>query len=93
VPQSSVAVAVPATGIDEGLQPKSEPAGQEVNTGAVLSAILITTQHVTCPWSQVMVRHNVSLPQPEPAVYVTDEPEEGLGMLPVPPAPCVMPQL
>jgi hypothetical protein len=35
--QTSVAVAVPQPGIVPGLQPKSEPAGHEVNTGGLTS--------------------------------------------------------
>jgi hypothetical protein len=35
--QTSVAVAVPQPGIVPGLQPKSEPAGHDVNTGASTS--------------------------------------------------------
>ena len=37
--QTSVAVAVPAIGNDDGLQPSEEEAGQEVNTGASVSAV------------------------------------------------------
>ena len=37
--QLSVAVAVPAAGNDDGLQPSEEEAGQEVNTGASVSAV------------------------------------------------------
>ena len=37
--QTSVAVAVPAAGNDDGLQPSEEEAGQEVNTGASVSAV------------------------------------------------------
>ena len=37
VPQLSVALAVPGPGIDAGLQPRLLPAGQKVNTGAVVS--------------------------------------------------------
>ena len=37
--QTSVAVAVPALGKDDGLHPSEEEAGQEVNTGASVSAV------------------------------------------------------
>ena len=37
--QLSVAVAVPAAGNEAGLQPSEEEAGQEVNTGASVSAV------------------------------------------------------
>jgi hypothetical protein len=37
--QTSVAVAVPALGNEVGLQPSEEAAGQEVNTGALVSAV------------------------------------------------------
>ena len=37
--QLSEAVAVPAAGKDVGLQPSEEEAGQEVNTGASVSAV------------------------------------------------------
>ena len=37
--QLSVAVAVPAAGNEEGLQPSEEEAGQDVNTGASVSAV------------------------------------------------------
>ena len=37
--QTSVAIAVPALGKDVGLQPSEEEAGQEVNTGASVSAV------------------------------------------------------
>ena len=37
--QLSVAVAVPAVGKEVGLQPSEEEAGQEVNTGASVSAV------------------------------------------------------
>ena len=37
--QLSEAVAVPALGKDEGLHPSEEEAGQEVNTGASVSAV------------------------------------------------------
>jgi hypothetical protein len=37
--QSSVAVAVPQPGMEPGLHPRSEPAGQEVNPGGVVSTV------------------------------------------------------
>jgi hypothetical protein len=37
--QTSEAVAVPAEGNEEGLQPSEEETGQEVNTGASVSAV------------------------------------------------------
>jgi hypothetical protein len=49
LPQSSVAVAVPAAGTPLGLQPRSEPEGQNVITGAVTSAVQVNI------WSQVVV--------------------------------------
>ena len=39
VPQSSVAVAVPAEGTPVGLHPRAEPAGHDVNVGGVVSAV------------------------------------------------------
>jgi hypothetical protein len=40
VPQASVAVAAPAAGTPlAGLQPRSDPAGQKVNTGGVRSSV------------------------------------------------------
>src|SRR5204862_5773733 len=39
VPQLSVAVALPAEGTPVGLYPSAEPAGHDVNTGAVVSAV------------------------------------------------------
>ncbi len=59
VPQSSVAMAVPGAGTPPGLHPRSEPAGQKVNTGAVTSTVQVNT----CV--QVAV-----FPQPSVAVYV-----------------------
>jgi hypothetical protein len=59
VPQLSVAIAVPAAGTPDGLQPRSEPAGHEVNTGGVVSSTQVKV------WVQVAV-----LPQPSVAVYV-----------------------
>ena len=56
-PQLSVAIAVLAAGIDVGLQPKFEPAGQVVNTGGVVSEVQVKV------WVQVVV-----LPQPSVAV-------------------------
>ena len=37
VPQLSVAVAIPGPGTSEGLQPRSDPAGQNVKDGGVTS--------------------------------------------------------
>jgi hypothetical protein len=59
VPQASVAVAAPGAGTPVGLQPRSEPGGQKVNTGGVTSTVHVNT----CV--QVAV-----LPQPSVAVYV-----------------------
>jgi hypothetical protein len=59
VPQASVAVAAPGAGTPAGLQPRSEPGGQKVNTGGVTSTVHVNT----CV--QVAV-----LPQPSVAVYV-----------------------
>jgi len=59
VPQSSVATAAPGAGIPIGLQPRSEPGGQNVNTGGVTSTVQVNT----CV--QVAV-----FPQPSVAVYV-----------------------
>jgi hypothetical protein len=41
VPQLSVAVALPGAGTPEGLHPKSEPGGQNVNTGATESVVQV----------------------------------------------------
>ena len=57
VPQLSVAVATPAAGTPEGLHPRFEPAGQNVNTGGVVSS----TQVNTCKQVEVF-------PQPSLAV-------------------------
>ena len=38
-PQLSVAVALPAAGTPDGLHPKVESAGQNVNTGACVSVV------------------------------------------------------
>ena len=43
VPQSSVAMAAPGAGIPIGLQPRSEPRGQKVNTGGVTSTVQVNT--------------------------------------------------
>ena len=43
VPQSSVAVATPGAGTSEGLQPRSDPGGQNVNTGGVTSTVHVNT--------------------------------------------------
>src|SRR5204863_362345 len=59
VPQLSVAVAVPAAGTPVGLHPRLEPAGQDVNTGAVVSTVHVNT----CV-------HVEELPQASVAVYV-----------------------
>ena len=59
VPQSSVATAAPGAGIPIGLQPRSEPGGQNVNTGGVTSTVQVNT----CV--QVAV-----FPHPSVAVYV-----------------------
>ena len=39
VPQLSVAVALPGPGTPDGLHPKLEPGGHEVNTGAIVSVV------------------------------------------------------
>ncbi len=60
VPQSSVAVAAPGAGTPPpGLHPRSEPGGQNVNTGSVTSTVQVNT----CV--QVAV-----FPHPSVAVYV-----------------------
>jgi hypothetical protein len=59
VPQASVAVAAPGAGTPAGLQPRSEPGGQKVNTGGVTSTVHVNT----CV--QIAV-----LPQASVAVYV-----------------------
>ena len=59
VPHASVATAVPAAGTPAGLQPRFEPAGQEVIVGGVTSAVQVNT------WAHVAV-----LPQASVAVYV-----------------------
>jgi len=59
VPQSSVAMAAPGAGTPPGLHPRSEPTGQNVNTGDVTSTVQVNT----CV--QVAV-----LPHPSVAVYV-----------------------
>ena len=41
VPQLSVAVALPAAGTPDGLHPKVESAGQNVNTGATESVVQV----------------------------------------------------
>ncbi len=40
-PQLSVAVALPAAGTPDGLHPKVESAGQNVNTGACVSVVQV----------------------------------------------------
>jgi len=59
VPQSSVAMAAPGAGKPLGLQPSSEPGGQNVNTGGITSTVQVNT----CV--QVAV-----FPHPSVAVYV-----------------------
>ena len=59
VPQSSVAMATPGAGTLSGLHPRSEPRGQNVNTGGVTSTVRVNT----CV--QVAV-----FPHPSVAVYV-----------------------
>ena len=59
VPQTSVAVAVPAAGTPVGLQPRLEPAGQNVKVGGAVS----TVHEKAC--EQVD-----EFPQPSVAVYV-----------------------
>jgi hypothetical protein len=44
VPQASVAVAAPGAGTPAGLQPRSEPGGQKVNTGGVTSTVQVTVR-------------------------------------------------
>ena len=43
VPQSSVAMATPGAGTADGLHPRSEPGGQNVNTGGVTSTVQVNT--------------------------------------------------
>ena len=43
VPQSSVATAAPGAGTLDGLHPRSEPNGQNVNTGGVTSTVQVNT--------------------------------------------------
>lgn len=57
VPHASVAVAAPGAGTPAGLQPKSEPEGQKVIVGGVVSTVQVNT------WAQVDV-----LPHPSVAV-------------------------
>jgi hypothetical protein len=59
VPQLSVAVAFPAEGTPVGLHPSAEPAGHDVNTGAVVSAV-----HVN------VCVHVAEFPHASVAVYV-----------------------
>ena len=59
VPHASVAVAAPGAGTLAGLQPNSDPGGQKVKVGGVVSTVHVKT----C--SQVEV-----LPHPSVAVYV-----------------------
>lgn len=58
-PQESVAMASPAAGTSVGLQPKSDPGGQNVNSGGVKSNVQVKT------WIQVDV-----FPHPSVATYV-----------------------
>ena len=55
VPQASVAVATPASGIEVGLHPRSLPAGQEVNTGPVTSAVHVNVWLVVAVLPQASV--------------------------------------
>jgi hypothetical protein len=55
--QASVAVAAPGAGIPVGLHPRSDPGGQNVNTGGVTSTVHVNT----CVQVEV-------LPQPSVAV-------------------------
>jgi hypothetical protein len=57
VPQASVAVAAPGAGTPAGLHPRSDPVGQNVNTGGVTSTVHVKT----CVQVEV-------LPQPSVAV-------------------------
>ena len=59
VPQASVAVAAPGPGTPTGLQPRSDPGGQNVMVGGVTSTIHVKT-----------CAHVAVLPQPSVAVYV-----------------------
>ena len=43
VPQASVAVAAPGAGTPVGLQPRSDPGGQKVNTGGSESMVQVNT--------------------------------------------------
>ena len=43
VPHASVAVAAPGAGTPDGLQPRSEPVGQKVNVGVVVSTVQVNT--------------------------------------------------
>jgi hypothetical protein len=42
-PHTSVAVATPGAGTPAGLQPRSDPEGQKVNTGGVVSTVQVNT--------------------------------------------------
>ena len=42
-PHASVAVAAPGTGTPAGLQPRSDPGGQKVNTGGFTSTVHVNT--------------------------------------------------
>jgi len=72
VPQLSVAVAAPGPGTPEGLQPRSDPAGQNVNDGAVISTTLTTwVQTNGAQPIQVNVLWIVYEPQVVPELTVT----------------------
>ena len=53
-PQLSLAVGVGLGKLD-GLHPRFVPAGQDVNTGIVLSVTLLVKQQTTCPSSHLIV--------------------------------------
>jgi hypothetical protein len=65
---------VPAAGIPVGLQPRSEPAGQKVNTGGITSATVIVRQQVTVPSVQITVTHISYDPQLDPELTEMDAP-------------------
>lgn len=56
-PQSSVAVALPAAGTEDGLHPSVESGGQNVNTGATVSTVQVNTsvQVTVLPHASVAV--------------------------------------
>jgi hypothetical protein len=43
VPQASVATATPGAGISVGLHPRSDPGGQKVKVGGVISTVQVNT--------------------------------------------------